>query len=149
MFCFLYMTHIPPKKRKKLAIFLKILLGFSVNIFKRFFDKVCIFAKKFGHKEIFWILEKSESKVVSDHGHPRPKGKEIHKGKNTKLGVRQQFDLFCSTTALLRPVYHLSTSTSLLRLAYFDLLSNLDFLVAEKYSFGRSKVVVELQKRSN
>ena len=42
-----------------------------------------------------------------------------------------QFDLFC-------------TSTALLRLAYFDILSNLDFVLVEKYrskySLGQSKV---------
>jgi len=50
---------------------------------------------------------------------------------STNVLGTHQFDLCC-------------TSTSLLRLAYFDLLSNLDFLLVEtyrsKYSFGRSKV---------
>jgi len=44
----------------------------------------------------------------------------------------------------IRPLYfELFTSTRLLRSLYFDLLSNLDFLLVEKhrskYSFGRSK----------
>ena len=34
------------------------------------------------------------------------------------------FDLFCTSTALLRPIY-------------FDILSNLDFSLVEKYSFGQ------------
>ena len=56
-----------------------------------------------------------------------------------------------STFSLFRPFsyrrflyFDLSTSPVLLRLAYFDLLSNLGFLLVEtyrsKYSFGRSKV---------
>ena len=56
-----------------------------------------------------------------------------------------------STFSLFRPFsyrrflyFDLSTSSVLLRFAYFDLLSNLGFLLVEtyrsKYSFGRSKV---------
>jgi len=60
------------------------------------------------------------------------------------------FDFFCTSTALLRPLYSdLVTSTRLLRLLYFDFLSNLDFLLVEpyrsKYSFGRIKVLVEVK----
>ena len=47
-----------------------------------------------------------------------------------------------STFSVLRPFsylrpflyYYRPTSTALLRLAYFDFLSNLDFLLVEKYS---------------
>ena len=50
-----------------------------------------------------------------------------------------------STFSALRPLYFdLSTSSALLRLVYFDLLSNMGFLLVEKhrskYSFGQSKV---------
>ena len=63
------------------------------------------------------------------------------------------FDFFCTSTALLRPLYfvrfasqsrsfHSLTSTFVLRPLYFDLLSNLDLLLVEKhrskYSFGQS-----------
>ena len=54
----------------------------------------------------------------------------------------------------LRPFIYfgLFTWTSLFQIAYFDLFSNLDFLLVEKYklkySFGRSKVQVKVRFRS-
>ena len=58
------------------------------------------------------------------------------------------FGLFCTSTstssALLRLAYFkLCSSTHLLRLLYFDLLSNLGFLLVE--NTGRSTVLVEVQ----
>ena len=43
--------------------------------------------------------------------------------------------------ASVRPFlyFHIFTSARLLRALYFHILSNLDFLLVEKYSFGRSK----------
>ena len=56
-----------------------------------------------------------------------------------KIWGTHSFDLFC-------------TSTALLRLAYFDIFPNLDFLLVEKhrstYSFGRSKVWPKRSKES-
>ena len=54
-----------------------------------------------------------------------------------------------STFSVLLPLYFdLSTSTRILRLSYFDLLSNPDFLLVEtyrsKYSFCRSKDLAEV-----
>ena len=67
---------------------------------------------------------------------------------NPASGIRIRFctsTIFRSSTfSVLRPFYFdLSSFTSLFRPMYFDLLSNLDFLLIEKYrskySFGRSK----------
>jgi len=63
-----------------------------------------------------------------------------------------QFLTKISGYALVRPFLYFdrSTSTSLLRTLYFDILSNLYFLLVEKnrskYSFGRSKVVTKRSK---
>jgi len=58
-------------------------------------------------------------------------------------------DLFTSPSLLRCFYFKLFTSASLLRPLYFDILSNLDFLLVEKhrskYSFGRSKVLVEVK----
>ena len=40
----------------------------------------------------------------------------------------------------------LSTSNSVVRVAYFDLFSNLDLLLVEKYSFGRSEISLNRSK---
>jgi len=66
------------------------------------------------------------------------------------------FDLFCTSTTLLRPFLYFdhSTSTSLLRTLYFCLLTSTSevrpflksgFLLFEKYRFGRCKILVDVK----
>ena len=67
------------------------------------------------------------------------------RSRNVITSDTHQFDLFCTFSYVYFHIFDLlCTSNSLLRPLYFDILSNLDFLLVEKYnskySFRRSKV---------
>ena len=70
-------------------------------------------------------------RISSDTINSAPANSQSWKYSTIYSATSHQFDLFC-------------TSTALIRLPYFDIFANLCFLLVEKdmskYSFGRSKV---------